>query len=159
MTLSLAPFVPSHPEVVQRMLQISNVTSQDVVCDLGCGDGRIPLSAVNDFDARKAIGYEVRKDLFQQALEEVANQNLQNQIILINLDLMKADISEATVITLYLTTSGNKHLKPKLFNEAKQGTRVISHDFQIQGWHPTYKENFQGHTIYLYLIPDAFQQN
>lgn len=157
MTLSLAPFVPSRPEVVQRMLEVSKVNSQDVVLDLGCGDGRIPLSAIKNFDARKAIGYEVRKDLFKQALEEIANQNLQNKITLLNLDLMQADISEATVITLYLTTSGNNRLKPKLFNEAKRGTRIVSHDFQIKGWHPCIKENFQGHTIYLYLVPDAFR--
>jgi tRNA A58 N-methylase Trm61 len=158
MALSLAPFVPSRPEVVRKMLEISKINSQDIVFDLGCGDGRITLAAVKDFGAKKAIGYEIRKDLYKQALEEVANQNLQNKITLLNHDLMQADLSEATVITLYLTTSGNNYLKAKLFNEAKEGTRIVCHDFGIKRWHPSIKEIFQGHTIYLYVVPHAFQQ-
>ena len=154
---SLAPFVPSRPEVVQRMLEISQVGTQDVVLDLGCGDGRIILSAVRDFKAKKAIGYEVRSDLCRQVVTDIANQNLQNRVILVNGDLMNADISEATVITLYLTTSGNERLKPKLSSETNKGTRIVSHDFEIKGWNPSIKKNFQGHTIYLYVVPEAFQ--
>jgi hypothetical protein len=154
---SLAPFVPSRPEVVQRMLEVSQVGTQDVVFDLGCGDGRIILSAVRDFKAKKAIGYEVRSDLCRQVVKDIANQNLQNRAILVNGDLMNADISEATVITLYLTTSGNERLKPKLSSETKKGTRIVSHDFEIKGWNPSIKKNFQGHTIYLYVVPEAFQ--
>jgi hypothetical protein len=157
MIVNLAPFVPSRPEVVQKMLEISEVNSEDVVFDLGCGDGRIILSAVRDFDARKAVGYEVRNDLCREVAKEIANQNLHNRVILISDDLMDANISEATVITLYLTTSGNERLKPKLSSEAKTGARIISHDFEIKGWRPLIKETFQGHTIYLYLVPNAFQ--
>lgn len=156
--MSLAPFVPSRPEVVKRMLEVSKTGPNDVVFDLGCGDGRIILSAVRDFRARRAVGYEMNSDLCKQVNEEIAKQNLQGKVILKNGDLMNANISEATVITLYLTTSGNERLKPKLASEAKRGTRIISHDFEFRGWNPSIREDFQGHTIYLYIVPEAFSQ-
>jgi len=156
MVVSLAPFVPSRPEVVKRMLEISHTGPGDVVFDLGCGDGRVLLSAVRDFGARKAVGYEMRSDLCRQVMKEVANQNLQDRVLLVNEDLMNADVSEATVITLYLTVSGNERLKPKLSREVRVGTRIVSHDFDFKGWHPSVKESFQGHLIYLYTAPEAF---
>lgn len=157
MTMSLAPFVPSRPEVVRRMLELSEAGPNDVVYDLGCGDGRIFLSAVKDFGVRKAVGYEMSGDLYRQVAREVKDQNFQSRIVIMNSDLMNADLSEATVITLYLTTSGNERLKPKLSRETNKGTRIVSHDFEFRGWHPSIKDFFQGHIIYLYIIPEAFQ--
>ena len=156
MVMRLAPFVPSRPEVITRMLKISNTCLDDVVFDLGCGDGRILMSAVKDFGARRAVGYEMKTELYRQVLDEIANQNLTEQIFLFNDDLMNADLSEASVIALYLTTSGNEHLKPKIANEAVRGTRIVSHDFEFRGWHPSVKEDFRGHTLFLYIVPEAF---
>lgn len=158
MTTSLAPFVPSQHTIVQRMLEIGQVDSNDVLFDLGCGDGRILIMAVKDFGAKKAVGYEMRKDLYENVLQEVKKQQLEDRIKVVNDDLLKADISEATIITLYLTTSGNDKLKPKLSGEAKAGTRVVSHDFDFNGWSYLKKEGFSGHTIYLYKLPDAFKE-
>lgn len=156
MVTSLAPFVPTRLEVVKRMLETSKTGFNDVVFDLGCVDGRIILSSVRDFGARKAVGYEMRHDLYTQACEEIAKQNLSARVIAINDDLMNAPLSEATVITLYLTTSGNEWLKPKIRNEANTGTRLVSHDFEFKGWQPSIKEDFLGHRIYLYIVPTAF---
>ncbi len=155
MSTSLAPFVPSRADVVKVMLETAHISPDDVVFDLGCGDGRILLAAVRDFGAKKAVGYEIRSDLYRQTAAEIAKQNLQDRITLVNSDLMGADISEATVITLYLTPSGNEALKPKLSSEAGKGMRVISHDYEFSGWHAAVKRNFQGHLIYLYVMPEA----
>jgi ubiquinone/menaquinone biosynthesis C-methylase UbiE len=152
---SLAPFVPSRPEVVKRMLEIANVGSDDVVFDLGCGDGRILMMAVNEFNAKKAIGYEMRRDLYQQTLNEIIKQDLTDKISVINGDLLEADLSQATVITLYLTTSGNERLRPKMEKEIQNKTRIVSHDFSITKWIPSRKEEFFSHSIYLYIMPEA----
>ena len=155
MVSSLAPFVPSRPEVVKRMLEIAHVGSDDVVFDLGCGDGRILIMAVNDFGAKKAIGYEMRRDLYQQTLREIIKQELTDKITLINGDLLQADLTQATVITLYLTTSGNERLRPKMEKEIQNKTRIVSHDFSILKWSPTQKEEFYSHSIYLYVMPES----
>ena len=100
----------------------------------------------------------MRKDLYNRVLLEIKNQNLEEKVKIFNNDLLQADISEATIITLYLTTSGNIKLKPKLSGETKVGTRVVSHDFDISGWSYSKKQNFNGHTIYLYTIPKALKR-
>ena len=156
MTISLAPFVPSQQDVVKKMLELARVDEKDIVFDLGCGDGRILLSAVKDFSAKKAVGYEMRDDLYKNISLKIKKEQLENRVKVFNEDLLNADISDATVITLYLTTSGNSRLKPKLSMEAQKGLKVVSHDFDIVGWEYTKRENFGGHTIYLYVIPDAF---
>lgn len=157
--MSCAAYVPSYPKVVRKMLELANVGSDDVVYDLGCGDGRILVMAVKEFGAKKAVGYEIKKDLYKSTLKKIEQQNLNDRINLINGDLFEADISEATVITLYLTTSGNERLRPKLAKEARPGTRVVSHDFSIKGWEATKIEPHSYYSdIYLYIIPDAFNK-
>jgi len=141
------------------MLEVADIERDDVVYDLGCGDGRILIAAVKDFGAKKAVGYEMRRDLFKRVLEDVKKHNLMDRITVVNDDLFNANLSEATVITLYLTTSGNSKLKPKIAEEAKTGTKVISHDFDVLGWTYSKKENFSGHTIFLYNIPECFKFN
>lgn len=158
MVNSLAPFVPSRPEVVKKMLEIAYVGPKDTVIDLGCGDGRILIAAVKDFGVERAIGYEMRKDLYKQTLNDIKKQNLEDNITLINDDLLKADLSQATVITLYLTTSGNERLKPKLEKETKNRSRIVSHDFSITGWRPSMKEEFSSHIIYLYTMPESISK-
>lgn len=155
--VSLAPFVASPPEVVRRMLELAEVNEKDVVCDMGCGDGRILIMAVSEFGAKKAIGYEIRKDLYKTTLENIMMRNLSDRVVVYNKDCMSADLSEVTVITLYLTTSGNEQLRPKFEKEARPGTRIVSHDFSISGWRASKIERFEGHTIYLYIVPEAYE--
>lgn len=156
MTISLAPFVPSQQDVVRKMLELAQVNDRDIVFDLGCGDGRILITAVKEFNAKKAVGYEMRDDLYKNTTLKIHKEQLETKIEVFNEDLLNANISDATVITLYLTTSGNSRLKPKLSMEAQKGAKVVSHDFDIVGWEYTKRENFGGHTIYLYMIPNAF---
>jgi tRNA G37 N-methylase Trm5 len=125
----------------------------DVVFDLGCGDGRILFSAVKKFRAKRAVGYEMQEDLYLGIVEKIESERLEHRVQVFNEDALKADLSEATVVTLYLTTSGNSTLKPTL-STAQPGTRIVSHDFRIEGWDPTRREDFRGHTIYLYTLPD-----
>lgn len=158
---SLAPYVPSEPYVVKRMLEMAQVGPEDVVFDLGCGDGRILITAVKDFGAKKAVGYEMRSDLYKRALNDVKKEGLVNRIQVINGNLLKADITQATVITLYLTTSGNKRLRPKFEDEVKDGARIVSHAFAISGWYPSIVEELEepyGPVIYLYIMPEGYQE-
>ena len=157
--MSGVPFLSSPPEVVKRMLKVAEVGPGDIVCDLGCGDGRILIAAVEDFKAKEAVGYEIRDDVYKKALEEVAKANLQERIRIINSDFFQADLSRPSVITIYLNSSTNERLKQKLEKEASQGTRIVSHDFPMPGWRPMIEDTLQGdyasHTIHLYIVPAA----
>ncbi len=163
-----APYVPSEPEVVRQMLEVAGVGSEDVVYDLGCGDGRILVMAVKEFGAKEAVGYELNEALYKSTLKEIEHQKLTDKINLINGDLFEADISKATVITLYLTMPGNQRLKAKLLKEATPGTRIVSYHFIMSGWQPSkiipqtiehegvilYYSN-----IYLYTLPNTVHSN
>lgn len=153
------PFVATPPEVVHRMLELAKVGSSDTVMDLGCGDGRILLSALSDFGAKMAVGYEIRGDLIKDALDMFESKNLIDRVKLIKGDLLNADLSEASVIAIFLTGTGNDKLRSKFEEEVKPGTRIVSHDFGVDGWKPGKVESFGGHKIYLYLTPEAFRKN
>ncbi len=165
--MSLAVWLPSPFDVVRKMLEMAEVSSEDVVYDLGCGDARILIMAVNEFGAKRAVGYEISQDLYKTAQQEIQHQNLQDQITLIRGDLLDADLSEASVITLYLSDRANEVLRPKLEKEAKPGTRIVSYFFPIATWQPASEVNladlsvdavvYLKETLYLYLIPQAFQ--
>ena len=154
--MSCAPFVSSPHDVVRKMLEVAKASKDDVVVDLGCGDGRILATAVRDFGVKAASGYEIREDLFKTASGETEKLGVGNRIHVYNRDLFQADLKEATLITLYLTTYANERLKPKLRAEAKPGARIVSHDFMINGWKPSKKENYNEHTIYVYSIPESY---
>lgn len=159
--MSVAPFVPSPIDVVRTMLEVAEVGPEDVVYDLGCGDGRILFEAVQEFGARRAVGYDLNKNFCERIRKKVEGLNLQDRIQVINGNFFLADISPATVITLYLTTSGNSKLRPKFEKESNPGTRIVSHDFPIKGWTPAggHKNGyytFKSHKIYLYMVPEAY---
>jgi len=135
------------------MLELAKIIPNDVVYDLGCGDGRILIAAVKDFDAKGAVGYEINPSLYKTASDNIKKCNLEDRIDLFNEDLFNADLSKATVVTLYLTSWANEKLRPKLEDEIQSGTRIISHDFSIHGWRPKAKDGFQGHAIYVYEGP------
>ena len=146
---------PTPFETVKKMLKLAQVGPDDVVYDLGCGDARILIMAVKEYGARKAVGYEIKQDLYEKSMREIQSQNLQNRITIIRDDLLNADLSEASVITLYLVTSANEILRPKLEKEAKTATRIVSRVFEIKTWQAA--SNDSTGQLYLYLVPQAFQ--
>jgi predicted RNA methylase len=153
----VAPYVPSPPQVIRQMLILSELKPREVFFDLGAGDGRTVVMAAKDFGAR-AVGVELREDLVKKALSTVYENGLQDRVTIVNGDMFNVDLTSADVIFLYLTTSANEKVKPKLESELKHGVRVVSHDYEIVGWKPFKVENFcenqtlgyPSHTIYLY---------
>jgi predicted RNA methylase len=139
------------------MLALAELRAGEVLFDLGAGDGRTVIMAAKDFGAR-AVGVELREDLVKKALGTIYEQSLQDRITMVNGDMFNVDLTSADVIFLYLTTSANEKIKPKLETELKRGVRVVSHDYEIVGWKPVkvinFCENqalgFPSHTIYLY---------
>ena len=153
----IAPYVPSPPQVIRQMLILAQLKPREVFFDLGAGDGRAVIMAAKDFGAR-AVGVELREDLVKKALSTVYETGLQDRVTIVNGDMFNVDLTSADVIFLYLTTSANEKVKPKLETELKPGVRVVSHDYEIVGWKPVKVENFcenqtlgyPSHTIYLY---------
>ncbi|MFC1899472.1 50S ribosomal protein L11 methyltransferase [Chloroflexota bacterium] len=148
---------PTPFTIIRKMLVLTNVRPGDIVYDLGCGDARILIMAIQEFGAKKAVGYEVNPYLYGQALQDVQRNNLQYKVTLIEDDLINADISEASVITLFLSINANECLKPKLEKEAKPLTRVVSFFHPIEAWQVSKTRGPQEDMLYLYVLPHAFQ--
>jgi SAM-dependent methyltransferase len=159
---SLAPYVPSPVNIVREMLQLAGVGSNDIVYDLGCGDGRILFVSVEEFKAQKAVGYELNHEMVEGLEKMIREKSLLDRIFVHQQNFMDVDLSEATLITMYLTTSGNAKLKPKLEKELKPGSRAVSHDFPVHGWvtiNPDGMPFTLGvHKVYIYSIPDCYQK-
>jgi SAM-dependent methyltransferase len=147
------PYVATSPEVVKAMLKMANVGKDDVVYDLGCGDGRIVISAVKDFGAKSGVGVDIDPELIAKAKHKARRENITDKATFIEGDLFKTDLREATVVTLYLYPTVNLRLLPKLLEELKPGTRVVSHDFDMGEWKPEKTETVGGATIYYWTIP------
>ena len=159
---SLAPYVPSPQNIVKEMLLLAETNPEDILYDLGCGDGRFLISAVEDFDVKQAIGYDLDLYMVDTLQENIKNKGLENRIKVYCKNVLDVDLSPATVVTLYLTTSGNSKLRPKLESELKLGSSVVSHDFPMHGW-ITENEygapyNIGSHKIFLYKIPNAYRK-
>lgn len=152
------PYVPTPEKVVDRMLKLANVSSNDVLYDLGSGDGRIPITAVQKYGASRATGIEINPQLVQRSRENSQKAGVTDRVAFLQQDLFQTDLSQATVVTLYLLPSVNLQLQPKLLQELKPGTRIISHDFDMGEWKPERVERVQGparqHTIYYWVVPE-----
>lgn len=150
------PYVPSPPNVVRKMLEVAKVGPEDVVYDLGCGDGRIVITAVKEFNARKAIGIDINDERIQEATKNVKENGLDGRVVIKKGNFFEEDLSEATVVTMFLLTNVNEMLRPKLEKELKPGTRVVSHEFEIRGWTPKevvkVEDGNMNHIVYLYVI-------
>lgn len=133
---SVAPYVPTPWHVVDRMLEVAGVSGEDVVYDLGAGDGRIVLRAAMDFGAR-GVGFEISEDLVEDAREAVSAAGVQDRVEIHQMDIFQADLAPATVVTVVLTTSANRRLRPKLDQELRPGIRVASYKWEIPGWNPS----------------------
>lgn len=147
------PYVPTPNQVVEAMLNLAKVTKDDTVIDLGCGDGRIVITAAQKFGAR-GIGVDLNPERIAEAEANAKNAKVEARVKFVEQDLFKADIREATVVTLYLLPSVNARLKPRLFEQLKPGTRVVSHSFDMPDWEPREKVQVDGRTLYLWVIPE-----
>jgi predicted RNA methylase len=156
----IAPFVPSPLPVVQHMLKLADLKAGEVLFDLGAGDGRTVIMAAKSFGAR-AVGVELREDLAKKALSTIHDNGIADRVTIVNGDMFSVNLTSADVVFLYLTTSANEKIRPKMETELRKGVRVVSHDYEIVGWRPLKVENFcenpklgyPSHTIYLYEKP------
>lgn len=142
------------------MLRLAELKPGEVLFDLGAGDGRTVLMAAKTFGAR-GVGVELREDLAKKAMSTIQENQLADRVTIVNGDMFGVNLTSADVVFLYLTTSANEKIRPKLEQELKKGVRVVSHDYEIIGWRPQKVENFcenpqlgyPSHTIYLYEKP------
>lgn len=147
-------YVPTAFETVNAMLKLAEVTSKDIVYDLGCGDGRFVVTAALQYGAR-GVGIDIDPNRIGEARELAKRTGADNKVRFIEGDLFEADISEATVVTLYLLTRLNLKLRPKLQKELKPGTRIVSHAFDMGDWKPEKTVQVGASAIYLWRIPNA----
>jgi cyclopropane fatty-acyl-phospholipid synthase-like methyltransferase len=145
-------FVPTPQEVVDAMLKLAKVTKNDVVYDLGSGDGRIPITAARTYGAR-GVGIDIDPQRIKEATENLKAAGVGDRVRFLNQDLFTTNISEASVVSLYLLPSLNLKVLPKLNAELKPGTRVVSHAFDMGDIKPQETQNVNGRTIYLWIVP------
>jgi protein-L-isoaspartate O-methyltransferase len=153
----LVPFVPTPLEVARKMLEIAKVQPEDVVYDLGSGDGRIVILAAQQFGAR-AVGVELDSDLYEKSSERIRELGLQDRARIIHENMFEVNVRHATVVTLYLLTAVNERLRPMLERQLRSGARIVSHDFQVPGWKPAQTVEFTSkagvpYKILLYVRP------
>ena len=146
-------FVPTPPAVVDAMLKLAEVRAGDVLYDLGCGDGQIVIGAARQYGIR-AVGIDIDPQRIAEARANAAKAGVTNLVTFRNEDMFEADIKEATVVALYLLTSLNVKLRPKLLSELKPGTRVVSQTFDMGDWEPEKREQADYHSLFLWRIPE-----
>lgn len=146
------PFVPSEDRVVEAMLKLAAVDSDDVVYDLGSGDGRIVIAAARDHDAQ-AVGVEMDSRRVAQAEARAELAGVSHLVSFVEYDLFHADFSPATVVTLYLLQSVNTTLRPRLLEELRPGSRIVSHAFGMGDWKPDRRLTYGGIGIFLWIVP------
>ena len=139
---SLAPFVPTPYQVVDRMLELAQITENDVVYDLGCGDGRIVIAAAELYGAR-GVGIDYDPERIAEARANAKRRGVGDLVTFIEQDAMQADVSDATVVMLYLLSSSNIKLRPMLTKQLKPGSRIVSHAFRMGDWQPEVTQEFQ----------------
>ncbi|MCI0627722.1 MAG: methyltransferase domain-containing protein [Acidobacteria bacterium] len=149
-------YVPTPQDVVEELLKLADVKKDDVVYDLGCGDGRIVITAAKRYGAR-GVGIDIDPERIRESKEKAEKEGVADRVRFREEDLFESDIKEATVVTLYLLNSLNQKLKPKLLKDLKPGTRVVSHNFDMGEWKPEKTVQLLGSTIYLWVIPANHQ--
>jgi len=145
-------YVPTPQEVVHAMLKVANVGKDDVIYDLGSGDGRIVITAAREYGA-SGVGIDINPRRIREARENALQNMVTDRVYFVEGDLFTADISEATVVTLYLLYELNIKLRPKLLSELKPGTRIVSHAFSMGDWEPLEVLNINGNTVYYWVVP------
>jgi precorrin-6B methylase 2 len=156
----LAPFVPSPLQIVDRMLDLAKIKPGEKLYDLGSGDGRVVIAAAQKYDI-KAVGIEISSRLVKQSKEEIKKLGLEEKASVMHGDVFDADLKDADVVILYLLRDSNNTLKPKLEKALRPGTRVVSHDYEIEGWKPIAEEKIEAHKrqhrIFVYRMPPEKQ--
>src|SRR5499427_4916115 len=156
------PFVPTTEQAVDAMLKLANVKKADIVYDLGCGDGRIVIAAAKTYGAH-GVGIDIDPDRIREAKENAKKAGVENLVRFEETDLFQANFHEATVVTLFLLRSVNLKLRPKLLQDLKPGSRVVSNTFDMGDWRPEKEQSLPGadddeaaylsHKFFLWTIP------
>jgi uncharacterized protein (TIGR03000 family) len=152
------PYVSTPENVVEEMLKLAGVKEGDIVYDLGCGDGRIVVTAVKLFKAKRGVGIDIDPERIEEARQAAKDARVENQVEFREADILKLkDLSEASVVTLYLLPDINEKIKPVLRKTLKPGARVVSHDFDMGDWKPLKTEHIKDgsswdHTLYLWHV-------
>ena len=154
-----APFVATPPDVVDRMLALAQVSAGDVVYDLGCGDGRIVIAAARTYGAR-GVGVDIDPARIEEARQNARRAGVDHLVTFRVEDARTTDVTDATVVTLYLVAALNAQLRPRLTTQLRSGARIVSHNFPIGDWDPDRVDVFrsadgQTRTLYLWKIPEA----
>lgn len=145
-------YTPTRHNVAEAMLQLAGVTKDDVVLDLGAGDGRLPIIAAQVYGAR-GVGIEIDPRLVTLARRNAEDAGVADRVTFLEGDLFKADVSKATVVTLYLSTSVLRELEPKLKAELRPGARIVSHQFWFPGWPAERTARVDASELFLWRIP------
>jgi ribosomal protein L11 methylase PrmA len=153
------PYVPTPEVVVTKMLEMANVGANDIVYDLGCGDGRITIAAVRDFKAKRGVGIDLNPDRIREANSNAKAAGVSDRVEFRQQNLFDANFSEASVVTLYLLSDVNLKLRPQLLSQLKPGSRIVSHAFDMGDWKPEQTEivqesNGSTSTIYKWTVPE-----
>ncbi|MBD3413892.1 MAG: methyltransferase domain-containing protein [Candidatus Aminicenantes bacterium] len=150
------PYVSTPYEVVEEMLRMADVNSKDVLYDLGCGDGRIVITAAKKYGCR-GMGVDIDAQRIKESRENAVREKVENQVRFIQKDLFEVDVSEASVVTLYLLSSVNLKLRPKLLGQLKPGSRIVSHDFSMGEWEADAQKDVyvsnDKHKIFFWVVP------
>ena len=150
---SLAPFVPAPQEVVDRMLELAEVSENDIVYDIGCGDGRIVITAAERYGSR-GVGIDIDPQRIAESRANAEKAGVSHLVEFIQQDALTVNVSDATVVTLYLLSSSNVKLRPILTSQLEPGARIVSHAFSMGNWEADHTERFEdarGTTRTLYL--------
>lgn len=145
-------YVPTPPEVVEGMLSMAKVGKNDVLYDLGSGDGRIPIAAAKKFGTR-GVGIDINPERIAEANANAVAAGVTKLVEFRNEDLFEVDFSKATVVTLYLLPQLNLKLRPKLLASLRPGTRIVSHAFDMGDWKPDREAMFDGRAVYMWTVP------
>jgi SAM-dependent methyltransferase len=150
------PYVPTKPEVVASMLRMAKVTKNDILYDLGCGDGRIVITAAQLYGTR-GVGIDIDPERIRESRENAAAAKVEHLVRFIEQDLFQADFHDATVVSLYLLTSVNLRLRPILLRQLRPGTRIVSHNYAMDTWKPDDSTIVmvmdQSHSVYFWVVP------
>ncbi len=149
------PYVPTPPEVVEAMLNLGSVHAGDIHYDLGCGDGRIVVMAVQKFGAARGTGYDIDPERIKEANENAKQAGVTDKARFILGNLFDADFRDASIVTLYLLPDVNLKLRPKLLKDLKVGARIVSHQFDMGDWAPDKRIEIGWRTVYLWTVTDA----
>lgn len=146
-------FVPTMPDVVSAMLELAAVTEKDVVYDLGCGDGRIVIAAAKLYGA-KGVGIDNDPVRIAEAKKNAAGEGVGGRVRFLKADLFEADVRKASVVTLYLLPTVNLELMQRLLDQLEPGSRIVSHEFDMGAWRPSERREFNGRSLYLWVVPE-----